>query len=162
MKGNSHGHSWFHHTLNSATGGYKIYSFPLVSTSSTQSRQAPSMSPPASLTPVFVQRYGEVAALGATAHSSSCWAGPQLWYCLSKSRHRLKVQNPTHLGLQLRKRQHLLIAMNYAFFRTFLQRARAVSRTTTLRTISDICFPKYFVHDKIKRSSQRSNILHTK
>lgn len=30
MKGNSHGHSWFCHTLNSAVGHYKTYSFPLL------------------------------------------------------------------------------------------------------------------------------------
>lgn len=71
MKGNSQGHSWFHHTLNSAMGRYKTYSFPLlVSMSSPRWGQAPSMQPPASLTLVSVQREcGEVAAVGATARS---------------------------------------------------------------------------------------------
>jgi len=41
MEGNSQGHSWFLHTLNSAMGRYKTYSFPLLMSMSAPLRASP-------------------------------------------------------------------------------------------------------------------------
>lgn len=156
MKGNSHGHSWFCHTLNSAVGHYKTYSFPLLVSMSSPLRAScehvASSFPHTGFCAEDVWR-GSGSASHCALPPASSSAGSQLQYHLPKRRcrPREKVQKPTHFGLQLWKMQCLLIAKNEdfsmsndstdVFFRTFLQRMGAVHRSTTSRTISDICVP---------------------